>query len=256
VQQLNPIAIFNGCPFIDKSFNHIALLTAVCSVRQFLAIQIGWEKQELKEFLDPLSACLISDHFQPAHPPVQSRALSASELCSVNAAIESIESWRPEWKHLFRIPVRVRYCLELNIMRMTNPSIPQHVFLGEESFSTPADLEETLVHEFSHLWLGLIGEIWRLHDVAVPGIFTLPSGTGGKTGTGVLLSALFAAAVIEFYGPRRQDFQGRIDYLADYLSGCIDLLHEFSGLTFAGKAVYERLLNYRNVLKSEVFGQT
>ena len=171
---------------------------------------------------------------------MESSALTVSQLAEVKRGLAEIEQHVPAWKPLLSGPVIFMHLDTKGLYSLTNPVIPQCVFLGDEAFASLERLPETLVHELAHIWLGLINEIAPLVRLDDAELFTLPSGTSGKTALGVIFAAHFAAAAIVYYeaSPTTKGTE-RLVYLRDYLSGCLQLLHRASGMTAEGCRVVE-----------------
>lgn len=106
---------------------------------------------------------------------------------------------------------------------------------------TSAELREQVVHELSHQWLYLIEELWAL-EIHGARHTTLPSGTADRAPAEVLGAAHVAAALIRMYRASTTAPAARLARLADYGSGCLELLGVLDNdLTDAGHSVARRL---------------
>ena len=150
---------------------------------------------------------------------------------------------RPDWGELLLLPV-LYFGFEdtgESVYSFTNPVIPQMIFLGREALDSPDDLEETIVHELSHVWMGLLNEVSPLVDPDDESLHVLPSGTKGKSTLGVLLAAHFAASAAGLHLPRASERSHRFEFLQEYLGACLPLLDGHPALTDAGRSVWRRL---------------
>ena len=129
---------------------------------------------------------------------------------------------------------------------LTNRLLPQYIFLGESAFDSMIALQETVVHELSHIWYGFISEVFDFQTPDSPTDFVLPSGTKNRNVTIVFFAALFAAAAIKFYQRFNENSTSvktaqRLNYLNSYLDGCIDLLNNRKYISTMGNLILERL---------------
>lgn len=245
-----------GVPFVDEHFNHARFLSALAGTRS--AFAVNDQEPTFIRCLEPEHAVVLYGtrvSGKGFHPP--GRQMSAEEIVSVARALYRIRETAPDWRPYFDLSVEVvRW--NSKKMSMTNPFIPQTVFLGDGAFFSSAGiLEEIMVHEYAHVWLGMLAEIRDFQKPDCPGNYVLPSGTGSKDPRGILLAAHFAAAVIsylQFYvndGRCIGRMSERLDYLRWYLQAALSLpIHE--SLTAMGAAVHQRLTDFLSRTQGKV----
>ncbi|MGA6172549.1 aKG-HExxH-type peptide beta-hydroxylase [Streptomyces sp. NPDC012600] len=240
-----------GLPFASPGFRATPLLTLAASARR-KADPIAFP--QLVDYLDPVNAAeIFARHARDTPEEIPWTPLSPEQEAEVAATMERIVKAMPEWKPLFSIPTRFRR-MEGEYVSSTSALIPQTVFLGDVAFTPAYPLEETLVHEYAHIWMNFIAEIADLQMESALENYTLPSGTGGKSLRGVLLAAHFAAAAVTFYlrsgigGPRAEE---RMRYLLDYLDGCNKSTADDAHLTVMGQAVNGELASWAKSLRCE-----
>ncbi|WP_155123236.1 MULTISPECIES: hypothetical protein [Burkholderia cepacia complex] len=238
-----------GLPFIDREFSARKLLTFVAMLRR----DIDDARHPPQAYLDPhLSAELYREKGRGSVIYPLSSELTQMDSATVQEIVGRIVKQRPDWKSLFEIPLIFRR-LDTDQVSLTNPLIPQQVFLGTRALSDEFLLPETIVHELSHVWSGFILEIFDYQHDGCPENYVLPSGTPNKDIRGVVLAALFAAAVLDFYVSNPNCAQharisARISYLRSYLDGCIDTVFHSHHTSSMGRAVTERLAAYTSRL--------
>lgn len=244
---LNPrelIEEVGGISFISDKFVPSRLLTAVACVRRNSAID---QSRPLREYLDPILAkSIYSDSF--AHLQEQCSENLGSEFEKrVYSAILNICTEVPGWTDYFRAPMRYELLLD-DRTSMTSAVIPQTIYFGRSAFSPHVSLTEVIIHEYAHVWLDFICEVFNLQHDSAPNDYVLPSGTQGKTLQGVLLAAHFAASCLRYYQIRQSSDDsitlGRIDFLHQYLSGCLEVAGQRPVFTEMGCCVYEALQSF------------
>ena len=223
-------------------FNSTKLLTLVAVVRKNI---VGGELP-LTTYLQPdFATTLYKRHIEgaPAFPPHQ--ALSNAEQIMLAEAKSNLKTLLPEWTRLLDLPVNI-YKLLTQQVSLTNPVLPQQMFLGQAAFSSMTDLGELLVHELSHIWSSLIAEIYDFQLKDSSNDYILPSGTGGKNPRGVLLACLFAVSAMNYH--RRLLSSGsvrarpeRLDYLHQYFLKSLATLQASTELSEIGKLITSRL---------------
>ncbi|WP_184013399.1 hypothetical protein [Glaciimonas immobilis] len=237
----NLLTLLNGLPFIDATFKPQVLLTLVASLRseadqRYLPF--------LNDYLVPDNALRIYQRLMKKMPTrPESAFLNDSRIELVNKAIRRILEKHPEWNALLTISIEWRK-LTTGQISLTNPVFPQFIFLGESAFADELLLEETIVHEMSHVWCGFIAEIIDFQKKNSLAKLTLPSGTKNKSVRGVLFAGLFAAAAIKFYYVEGKIFpkcEDRIAFLENYLSGCIDVVHKSTDASYLGLQINNHL---------------
>lgn len=232
----------NGLPFINTSFNNIKLLTLVATVRQ----NARPGEQSLVRYLMPNIATRLYQGIIPGAPPMpKHRPLSAHETEKVLKAKNNIAKLIPEWSNLFEIPLQTHKLLTGHAS-MSNPLLPQHLFLGQQAFISDTDLEESLVHELSHIWYALIAEIFDFQVKDCSHDYTLPSGTGGKDPRGVILACIFAyctytyhCKLILFASARARP--ARLHFLRSYYLKSLATLQDSEELSEMGSLIISRL---------------
>lgn len=232
----------NGLPFVHPEFNSTKLLTLVAVVRK----NIDGGELHLTTYLQPdFATTLYNRHVAgaPEFPPHQ--ALSNAEQLMIAEAKNNLKALLPEWKNLLDIPIKIHKLLNQQVS-LTNPLLPQQMFLGEAAFTTITDLEEFLVHELSHSWSSLIAEIYDFQLKNSSNNYVLPSGTGGKNPRGVLLACLFAVSAVNYYqrlltsGSVRARSE-RLVYLHQYFFKSLATLQASDELSEMGKLITSRL---------------
>jgi len=216
-------AAIGGLPFIHDSFKPMQLFKLAVLLRNKIASThpnaesyIGADLSQPEVALGLYASILPN-----AAPPQPSVEPPTSLVDAVESAKARITDRWQEWNKLLALPTILRR-LTTDAVSSTNPFLPQHLYLGDPALSNDDRLEETLVHEYSHLWCQMIAEIRDFQTTDSPADFVLPSGTGGRTPRGVVFAALFAAAAVNFYG-RWPEKAARRSYLLSYLEGCLAL---------------------------------
>ncbi|MEU6072826.1 HEXXH motif-containing putative peptide modification protein [Micromonospora sp. NPDC047074] len=244
---LNPAAFFaeiGGLPFIAPGFRPPILMAAVAAVRHNADPQAF---PRLGDYLVPGNAAEI--YQRRSRSPIQEiRAddMPPERVTEVLACRARVRELFPEWESLLAVPIRYMSLHDSRISA-TNILVPQTIYFGESAFrSTAFPLEESLVHEFAHVWLNFVTETFDLETDDSPRDLVLPSGTRGKTLRGVLVAAHFAATATIFYS-RYDDTplaRSRSEYLYDYLLGCLRITRDHPSLTRMGRIVWQALDEY------------
>ena len=236
------ICEIQGLPFIHPTFHPEKLMTFVATTRR----NIENRGAPLSTYIHPDYATnLYSRNVEgaptmPAHQP-----LSNAENFMLSAAMNNVKELVPEWTTLVEVPLRVHKINDSRVS-LTNPLIPQQIFLGESAFSNITELEELIVHELSHIWCSLICEIYDFQIKSSKNDYVLPSGTGGKNPRGVLLAALFAISAANYH--RRLLASGssrarasRVNYLQSYFHGSVSILQRSAELSVMGNLILTQL---------------
>ncbi|GAA3086143.1 hypothetical protein GCM10020000_85930 [Streptomyces olivoverticillatus] len=123
---------------------------------------------------------------------------------------------------------------------------PQHVFLAQAAFDSPAVLAEQVLHETFHQWLYLCEELAALQHPGCTRRVTLPSGTSGRSPSELLGAAHVTCGLARLWplldvpAPVREQ---RLDHLATYRRGSLALLDTVRPcLTEHGHALADRIL--------------
>jgi hypothetical protein len=232
----------NGLPFVHPDFNSKKLLTFAAVVRK----NISGKNLHLSTYLQPdFSTYLYNRHVAgaPEFPPHE--PLSNAENFMLAEAKKNLKALLPEWDNLLEIPANIHKMLNHQVS-LTNPLLPQQMFLGEAAFTSITDLEELLVHELSHIWSSLIAEIYDFQIKDSSNNYILPSGTGGKNPRGVLLACLFAVSAMNYHhrllttGSERARPE-RLEYLNQYFLRSLVTLKASTELSEMGKLISSRL---------------
>ncbi|PSS57871.1 hypothetical protein [Pseudomonas sp. BBP2017] len=160
-------------------------------------------------------------------------------------AKRNLKTLLPEWTELFELPINIHKLLTQQVS-LTNPVLPQQMFLGEAAFTSMTDLEELLVHEMSHIWSSMIAEIYDFQLKGSSENYILPSGTGGKNPRGVLLACLFAISAVNYHqrllasGSVRARPE-RLGFLHQYFLKSLATLQASTELSEIGKLITSRL---------------
>lgn len=236
-----------GVPLIDDDVNLSGIATLACAVRRQLGRVLD---ANLREFLEPVRAYSC---YQVAYPKLgperPSEELAAEQAAAVQVACAEILAVAPEWRAAFAIPLRWRRVKE-DIASSTCPRVPQTIFFGARAFANRVLLQEHIVHELSHTWLGMIGEVSPLTHPSHAN-YVLPSGTGNKEYWNLLFALSFAVTAIRFYTARHRagrseaDEPARMQYLRSYSRGCIAQANaESEKLCAPGRDILKSCLRY------------
>jgi hypothetical protein len=244
----------NGLPFVHSLFNSTKLLTLVAVVRR----NIEGGELPLTTYLQPdFATALYARHVEgaPVFPPY--KALGNAEQIMLAEAKSNLKALLPEWTRLLDLPVNIHKLLTQQVS-LTNPVLPQQMFLGEAAFTSMTDLEELLVHELSHIWSSLIAEIYDFQLKDSSNDYILPSGTGGKNPRGVLLACLFAVSAVNYH--QRLLISGsvrarpeRLDYLHQYFLKSLATLQASAELSEIGKLITSKLEAFSSDLTTDTF---
>ncbi len=241
-------SLFGGIPFLDNGFNASSFMSAIAVARRYKEEKTDLRPVALQNYITPGRAVKIYDRLLGRTPFPQANHLSKEDNDRINESISGILHFLPEWAPMFQIPFRFVRLKSDSVIGSSNASVPQTIFLGNTAWKSDAELREQVLHEIAHVWLYMIEELWPLHTSDQPGNFTLPSGTSGKTGTGVLNASFVSAILVIFYSSANGEWKERREYLARYSSRCLDLIKDYNGLTNTGREIY---INLSLLLKKE-----
>lgn len=241
----------NGLPFVHSKFNGVKLLTLVAVVRK----NIDGDELPLTTYLQPdFATTLYNRHVEGAPAFPHHQALGNAERIMLAEAKSNLKALLPEWVGLLDLPVKIHKLMTQQVS-LTNPVLPQQMFLGEDAFTSITDLEELLVHELSHIWSSLIAEIYDFQRKDSSNNYILPSGTGGKNPRGVLLACLFAVSAVNYHqrlltsGSVRARPE-RLEYLHQYFLKSLATLQASAELSEIGKLIISRLAAFSSDLKT------
>lgn len=223
------VSALGGVPMINDAVNASTLATLACAVRR----KLDADKQPLVDYLQPELAidCYRNAKIQPSLLP-DSVAPNMDEMKVIQVICDDIVSVVPQWNAHFSIPIRWRLMTEC--ASLSNRLLPQTIFLGREALQSPR-LPEHIVHEVSHTWVGMIGEVAPLATGYDP-VYTLPSGTANKTTGQVIYALTFAVTAVRYYRARIGAGTGdsieenRLRWLESYSKGCLQLLESSKNL--------------------------
>jgi hypothetical protein len=168
--------------------------------------------------------------------------LTSAEVARIENARDWVSTSVPKWNALLAVDVEVLSSDSAAFIGSSNASIPQTIVLGKTAWHTDEELREQLLHEIAHIWLYMIEELWPLHYPASGQRYTLPSGTAGKTITGVLNAGFVAQVLCEWYSSHAGDsYQRRASELKNYCVSCVELLQDCNDLTSVGEEIYHAI---------------
>ncbi|MEY2233072.1 hypothetical protein [Streptomyces sp. BF23-19] len=243
------IEAVGGLPFLSPEVKPGTLLSLAAGVRRKYEPSVF---PELRDYLDPVNALTI--YRRHAISPIDEHSwvpLPPDREALVTEATNDIVQAAPGWEALFALPHRYRYLTQPDIRSLTSMLVPQTIYLGNDAFPPKGRLEETLVHEFAHVWLSFLAEISDFQLEGSPQNLMLPSGTSGKAPRGVLFAAHFAASACNFYAHRNEaSDMSRRAYLRDYLTGCLETIVDHPYLSPMGNAVAARLADFHAAIPS------
>lgn len=218
------VADVGGLPLVDDQVKASTIATVVCAIRH----RIDNARQPMEEYLQPE---LARECYRKVAYPItelESISMPEKEMDIVRKACDAIIQLIPSWKVYFSIPLKWKHLIQ-DIGSSTNPIIPQHIYLGNRSIYG-SRLEEYIVHELSHTWVGIIAEVVPLAQQG-EAMYVLPSGTPNKEIRQVIYALTFATTAVRFYRARidaklnsLEDLDRHL-YLKNYALGCIDILN-------------------------------
>jgi hypothetical protein len=221
-----------GTPLIDDSCDTRSLLTLACAIRQ----QLDSCSSDLISYANPEVARRCYAHMMRADEvQIRSQAPGSQHLVQIQATIQEITNLHQGWVHGFGIPITWRILLGHGPRRSTafsasNPLIPQHIFLGSATMhDSQVQFGETLVHEVSHVWLGLIEEVSLLAR-RVKRQLRLPSGHLVESLVDVVYALAFATTAVKYHRLMLRQSSAsdlssqRIDALTEYAQRCMHTL--------------------------------
>lgn len=197
------ISEIQGIPFISEHFQKQPLLRIVTHYRH---IRFS-KKWHLTDYLNPEA---IFMDFRRANLGTgvsypHYGYLDAQQTTMLGRVSDAVLTTMPEWKALFQLGVSVlRIEDDERLTSMTNPLIPQVILLGAPAFRTQVGLEEILIHEMAHVWLGLICELDDVQVMPCDSRYALSCCTQSKDARGVLFAAHSAASVLLYLRKKNQ----------------------------------------------------
>lgn len=240
-ESMNVIERINGVPMISNDFNAPVLMSLVAHYRHTIFSRFD-------DLADYLSAVKIIPLYQQRNNLCNSECpevndLNDQERQDVKNAIENLLLIMPEWICYFSIPVVFKKNDGGdNIENLLIKNIPQVVYLEAKAFKCAEALEEVIIREIAHVWLGLIDEIVDFQE-EVQRNYTLPSGKTCKDASEVIFSSHSAACLLKFLERKLEfcTFSGgnkeNLSLLQDFFSGCVAQMIEMSELKAPGKKI-------------------
>ncbi|MEO3808777.1 HEXXH motif-containing putative peptide modification protein [Sphaerisporangium sp. B11E5] len=233
----DPLALLNGMPFLDDGFTAKRLMAAVAAARHVTAQREGMRTRNpgrpIESWLGPSAVLLLAGG--PSMPAVP---LTAEQKSKVTTALQELASLIPPWAPLTTLPIRYACLRPANgAISASSRAWPQHILLADDAFTTAIELREQITHELAHQWLYLIEELWRLERPS-PSLFTLPSGTTGRSPSEVLGAVHVAAVLNRLYVSAGDAPDGRMTRLSGYRMECLALLDQIADeLTDIGRSI-------------------
>lgn len=238
-ENINIIKMVKGVPLLSERFDAQVLVNLVAHYRHVKFCHYD----NISHYLYPEKIEQLYRHKNQSlgieYP--EEAQLEDDKHQSVKNAIGRIQNIMPEWQVYFALPVLFKKINKnKNMVSLTNHHIPQTIFLGAKAFKSEAWLEEVIIHEMAHVWLGLLCEIDSFHDCSSNNKYTLPSGTKDKDARGVIFASHFSACVIKVLNRKRlrEDFlpedEERLKFLQRYFSGCMAQLSTMNELKKIG----------------------
>lgn len=239
-------SLFGGLAFTSASFRWLEFATAVACARRARALRSdreGYAAMELDEFLVPDVARRVYDHVLGRDGRHSDLGLTPEQGERATRVLNYVKSICPQWGPLLDFPLEIRVTERPGVIGYSNATIPQHVYLSERALASDSELREQLLHEVAHVWVYMLEELWDMHDHGDTTRFTLPSGTGNKTATGVMNAAFVAVVLSRFYWMERGPLAARAGTLLDYAQESTGLLEKYSGLTPMGVEARTEILD-------------
>lgn len=232
-----------GTPFICQAFDPARLVDLISHRRLQLC---GGQASSQDELIQPrFGRALYAARVRHLALEIPLLGLTAQQHKDIRTARLDIADISSSWNQMYQLPVDY-FLVDDGRLSVSCGLLPQTVFIGPAAFLDRDTLLEAVVHENAHMWLDLLREIVDLQYPSNQALYTLPSGTQGKTLTGVLLAAHFAATAHAYWlrKPARPRRTARLRTLHQYVSNCLDSVQDAPGLTEVGLLVWRDLWNY------------
>ncbi len=223
---------------VDSTSDAKTLFSLVCEKRR----RIDGSRHPAQHYASPEVATGVyaAAARDEAAPEMASVEMPLELLQEIDATVEEIVvELVPEWRPFFAIPIRWRLLADPAIGSDSAPHIPQTIYLGAKKFETRGALREQVVHEMSHVWIGMVLEIAPCAREGQQR-FALPSGLSDKRAWQVALALCFAASVLKMYralfihGRSTPERIARADWASNYARRCISTLKGSGLLTDSG----------------------
>ncbi|MDB5959121.1 MAG: hypothetical protein JWP59_415 [Massilia sp.] len=232
-----------GTPFACQAFDPGRLVDLVSHRRLQLS---GGQQSSQDELIQPhCGRALYAARARHLALEIPLLCLTARQYEQIRTARLDIADICSSWNQMYQLPVDY-FLVDDGRLSVSCGLVPQTIFIGPAAFLDRDTLLEAIVHENAHIWLDLLREIADLQDPSDQALYTLPSGTQGKTLTGVLLAAHFATSAHAYWSrkPTRPRRVARLKTLHQYASDCLDAVKDAPGLTEVGSLVWRDLWNY------------
>lgn len=233
---------FDKLPLLDDDFDVAQLLDNVVNTRRERGFGLVPTHGTARDYLTPETARKIYETSCESDPfTINAVEPDPKFTTLVDSARAQIVSMMPEWLDAFSLPVRIQVVPTSSYFGYSILSRPQHIFLAslDEQFRDPQLLLENYLHEFAHLWLYLMQELRPFETRTHRLVYTLPSGTSGRTVTATM-DAAYVAAVLRRYYARVENIPRRRQLTA-YVAGCLMQIKDDPDLTGAGLSICRRL---------------
>lgn len=248
------IDLCKGVPFVDNEFCSSKLWGAIAAKRASISKHSFYTEENLLKLIAPENAIKFARKYYDKPESIHAKLATKNQIILIENAHKYILDSCPDWEGLIKGPFLYFSLNKKGVYSMSNPLIPQSIFLGPEAYKSLENLPETIIHELSHVWCALLHEITPLVN-GYNQTFTLPSGTKGKTTLGLLLAAHFAASALAFHLQMYNPKENRMLYLYEYLSRVLDTLKNTNELTDEGKQISLHLHQFYN-RKKYVFNKS
>lgn len=238
------IATLGGLPMTDMNFNASLLLALTAEKRR----RLSGADVTLDQCLDPEWATALYQRLatKAANIP-RTVPLTATEDRQISEGIERVVTIYPEWKVFFEVPLRFLMMPSTDGLEpdakvsLTNCLIPQQIYLADGALKNERTIEETIVHEVSHVWMGFFCELGPIQTANAQGTLVLPSGTPNKDPRGVLIAGMFATTIVLYFRRKQAvkniDLVERIALFTAYQRGCVAVLEATENLGPLGKEI-------------------
>lgn len=228
---------------ISDGFQHERLLAFVSRARSQRAQSIGIVGTPLT----PQFAAQCYARIPFKGNAFETRLPTTAEIGRLQEAQEAILCMKPMWRPYFDIPLDWQVLVG-RFGSSSHPLIPQTICIGEKSIGSPQYLDalsEYVIHELSHVWIGMMTEIFSVSRYTNSEI-QLPSGTRGKNLTQALFALTFAVTLLHYYTERERNYlyasphaTERRCFYFQYSRSLLDTIVGRTELTVFGRAIVE-----------------
>lgn len=149
-----------GLPFISDTFRAKIVSSLVAAKRQSA---LGHAQHtEGSGYLTPDAGVryLTEPHYRSLHERWRKcPGLMPAQIARIDRTRRAIIAREPTWESLLHIPVQFVVPDDPAVVNASNPLVPQTIALGYRAFESQDLLTTALIHEYAHVWMGLICEI-------------------------------------------------------------------------------------------------